>query len=289
MADFLPDSLSELSITVIGLGLMGGSFALSLREHCREIHGIDPNSEVRDLAAQMMLCRSLGEGPEEIAEGTQLVVLAAPLTANLRLLETLGRQRKEPIAILDLSSTKGDILAAMDALPPHFDPIGGHPMCGKERSSLREAERGLFRNAVFAVSPLPRTSAKLRSLAAQIVEKLEARLMLVNPAAHDRWAAATSHVPYITANALAATTPLEAAHLVGPGYRSTTRVAVTPESMMQEVLESNRGNIRQGLRRLIQRLEAIDRALESGSAADLRRLLATGRQHQEQLLLAADE
>lgn len=289
MSDFLPEKLADLHVTIIGLGLMGGSLALALQGQCAGVYGIDPDQETLDLASRMQLCQNLAPDLSRFDQRTHLAVLAAPLKTNLALLSQIPQTVKGPLAVLDLSSTKEAIVAKMNCLPAEYDPLGGHPMCGKERSGLREAERGLYRDAVFALTPLPRTTQGLRALVHELARKIGARPMMVNPVTHDRWAAAVSHIPYLTANALAAVTPLESAQLIGPGYRSTTRVAITPEHMILEVLESNRENISGGLRKLISRLENLEKALQSGSPEELARLLAGGRNHQEQLLLASDE
>ncbi len=98
----------------------------------------------------------------------------------------------------------------------------------------------------------------------------------MDPETHDRWAAATSHLPYLTAAALALATPAEASPLVGPGYVSTTRVAATPASIMVEVLITNRGNIINSINRLRQQLDVLEESLSSDEIKTLKIPLEKG-------------
>ena len=145
--------------------------------------------------------------------------------------------------MLDIGSSKRTIVAAMDALPENFDPLGGHAICGKERLSLKNAERSLFRNATFVLTPLARTGSNARSAALQIIEAVGAAPVWVSAEVHDHFLAITSHLPYLLSSALSLITPAEAVPFIGPGFRSSSRLADTPSSMMLGVLESNRADI----------------------------------------------
>jgi prephenate dehydrogenase len=148
----------------------------------------------------------------------------------------------------------------MDELPGRFDPLGGHPMCGKEITGLENAESGLFQEAVFAFTALERTSSKAKSFADQLAHEIGSRPLWIDADTHDQWSAAVSHLPYLMAAALSAATPLDSGQLVGPGFRSTTRIAATPTSIMLDVLESNQENILECLERFrveIDKLEGL--------------------------------
>jgi prephenate dehydrogenase len=190
--------------------------------------------------------------------------------------------------VLDLGSTKVEILRAMGALPDRFDPLGGHPMCGKERSSLKAADAQLFRGQPFAFTPLARTSAKARRLAGQLAAAVGARPIWIDAGAHDRWVAATSHLPYLLASALSASTPPECAPLVGPGFRSTSRLASTSPEVMLDILITNRSNLLEALSRFQARLDGLERWLESGDWPELLLALTDGAARREAILAAAD-
>lgn len=271
--------LASTQVVVLGLGLMGGSLALGLRRRAAAVLGLDPDPEARRLAlargaverAEARLAPLLaGEAPET------LLILAAPLGAILDWLERLPQELPGGARVLDLGSVKLPVLRAMQALPEGFDPLGGHPMCGREVGGMANAEAGLFGGATFALTPLERTSARLRALAGELVQALGAQPLWLRAETHDAWVAATSHTPYLLANTLAAATPAEARPLVGPGFRSASRLAPTPLSMMGDVLRLNRDQILPQLRRVQARLAALESALEARDWPAVQALLEAG-------------
>jgi prephenate dehydrogenase len=264
-----PDFLSPARIAILGLGLMGGSLALALKGHCRSILAFDPDPETVSLARQVKVVDRVSSHLEEIVPQANLVILAAPINAILTLIEKLPNLHPGGAMVLDLGSTKRQIVQKMETLPPRFDPIGGHPMCGKETGGLQHAEASIFKTATFAFTSLARTSGRARSTAEQLASAVGSRTMWLDPDTHDRWTAATSHLPYLTAAALALTIPFEAWPLVGPGFKSSTRVAATPTSIMLDVLSTNQDNILEGLDQFRQQLDALREKLSRNEFDDL--------------------
>jgi prephenate dehydrogenase len=279
-----PDFLSASNVAILGLGLMGGSLALKLRGHCQSLSGCDPDPATLALARRWSLADRVSDLPGDILPQADLVILAAPVQAILSLLDELPRLHPGSAAVLDLGSTKTQIVRLMQTLPDRFDPLGGHPMCGKERSGLANADPDLFRSAPFALTPTPRTSPSLRTLAEQLVGLVGANPLWLDAETHDRWVAATSHVPYLVANALAAATPLEARPLVGPGLRSTTRLAPSGWTMMRDILETNRPNILAGLQNFRQQIDKLESLLAAGDLPGLEELASIGAQNYEALI-----
>lgn len=289
--------LAETRIAILGLGLMGGSLALALRgapgpgvshlpasSKCALLIGIEKNPETLALARQRGLADLLSSDPAELLPQADFIILATPVRAILSLLEALPSLHPGPAVVLDLGSTKSEITAAMRRLPARFDPIGGHPMCGKERSSLELADALLYQDAPFALAPLPQTTSPAKALVEELVREIGARPFWVEAETHDRWVAATSHLPYLLANTLAAVTPAEAAPLAGPGYRSTSRLAVSPVDLMVDVLATNRLPVLAALRRFQAQLELIEGCLESGDEQLLHERLAKAAHKQEEFL-----
>jgi prephenate dehydrogenase len=281
-----PGFFARSRVAILGLGLMGGSLALALRGKVGELIGIDPDPAALALAGEWKLADRLAASPEEALADADLIVLAAPVRAILTLIEALPDLHPGSPVVLDLGSTKKDILQRMARLPARFDALGGHPMCGKEHSSLAQAEPGLYRGAPFALVPLPRTSQRARSTALALVEAVGACPLWLDELDHDRWVAATSHLPYLLSNALAACTPPEAAPMTGPGFRSTTRLAAQPPALLLDILATNRLNVLGALRRLHTRLDLLEHLLESEDYAALERLLQEGAERREKILAA---
>lgn len=269
-----PDfNLGESKIAIIGLGLMGGSLALGLKGKCTALYGCDPHLPTLELALSQHIVDYADSDPAKLLPNADLVILAAPVPAILTLLEKLPAYASNPCIIMDLGSTKKLIVEAMSRLPERFDPIGGHPICGKEKLSLANAERTLYYAAPFILTPLERTSPRALSAANQIIEALGAKAIILDALEHDRILASTSHLPFLLSSALALATPDDVTPYIGPGFKSASRLAGTPSSMMLGILQSNRENVLSAIDKLEVQLAEIKSALSSEDPAKLESLL----------------
>jgi prephenate dehydrogenase len=282
-----PDFLSSSKVVVLGLGLMGASLAMGLKGRCAVLMGVDPDEQVLGLAIEMGVVDQASSEPRHILPQSDLVILAAPVVEILRLIHDLPALHPGKAVVLDLGSTKSQIVEAMSGLPGRFDPLGGHPMCGKESSSFANAEPGLYKDAPFALSALPRSSARACRLAEQLVHALGARPVWMDPLTHDRIAARTSHFPYIVANLLATITPADACMLIGPGFRSTTRVATTPTTVMLDILMTNRSELLSALADFRLELDLFESYLAASDQESLKQMLESGASRRQGLLEAS--
>lgn len=260
-------SLEHATVGIIGLGLMGGSLALALKGKCARIVGFDSHHPTLELALSKGIIDHALPHPQPLSRWEReidLLILASPVPAILDILRHLQRTNYQlPITILDLGSTKRGIVQAMSKLPANFDPLGGHPICGKEKLGLENAEPSLYQNAPFILTPLERTSQRAIRLAKQLIAAIGARPIEMTAEEHDRVLAATSHLPFLLSSALTHATPKEFAPLIGPGFRSASRLAGTPSHMMLGVLESNRDNILNALQTFRASLDEIESALKN--------------------------
>jgi hypothetical protein len=192
-----------------------------------------------------------------------------------------------PKLILDLGSTKSDIVAAMEALPAGFDPVGGHPMCGKELSGAAAAEAGLYRGQTFILTPLARTSAGALNLAHQLVAAVGARPLAMTAARQDALVAQISHLPYVAAVAL-----MRAAQAIGDeqvwevaasGFRDTSRLAGSDLTMMLDILLTNREAVAKALAGYRAELERLACLVDQGEAEALRAALEPARAKRSEL------
>jgi len=269
-----PDfNLAESKIAIVGLGLMGGSLALGLRGKCAALFGCDPQRATLELALSQHIVDQAASDPAQLLPEADLVILAAPVPAILTLLEQLPTYTPNPCIVMDLGSTKRLIVESMSHLPERFDPIGGHPNCGKEKLSLANAERTLYYAAPFLLTPLERTSPRALSAANQIIEALGAKTTVLDAVEHDRILASTSHLPFLLSSALALATPQDVASFLGPGFKSTSRLAGTSSSMMLGVLESNRENVLNALHDLQNKIAEVESALTEKDFSKLESVL----------------
>lgn len=238
----------DATVAIVGLGLIGGSFALALREKhvCRKIIAVDRDPETRARAAATGI--ETAAALDAIAPA-DLIVLATPARAIIELLPRVGAQARAGAIVFDLGSTKREIARAMRTLPAPVQCLGGHPMCGKETAGFAAADANLFRNAVFALTPLERTAPQTVARIAALVETFGARPLVLDAERHDHIVAAISHLPYTVAAALMLVAA-ERAHtddltfaLAASGFRDTSRLAASNVAMMLDILLTNREHI----------------------------------------------
>jgi prephenate dehydrogenase len=267
------DSLFQ-RLAIIGLGLIGGSFALAARERglATEIVACDPRV---DSLAEAIVRGIIEQGYSSAAtavKGADGVLLAAPVRTNLRLLREITPALAEGAFVMDLGSTKRDMVAAMAELPPHALAVGGHPMAGKEVSGLSAAEPGLFNGATFALCRTGRTGDRAAALAEALATGVGARPLWLDAATHDDIVARVSHLPYLMAAALAhaAAPEGDARALAASGYRDTSRLAHSDPAMMLDILLTNAPSIRSALADASAALAALDELLEGMDEGGLR-------------------
>ena len=240
--------LAECRVGIIGLGLMGGSLALALQDACRSIAGydIDPG-----MIAQA-LDRGIVHRPIDVrGDEVDLLILAAPVSAILDWIDRVPAVFSGEFHLLDLGSTKAQIVARMYSLPDRISPLGGHPMCGKEISGLGVADGDLYHGCLFALTPLERTQLSTLNIAQELIATLHARSMILEPQQHDRVAAAISHLPYLMATGLVDTVmhldDKTAWMLAASGFRDTSRLAASDVTMLLDILKSNRVEVLKAL------------------------------------------
>lgn len=263
-------------VAIIGLGLMGGSLALGLRNKCKDLFAVEPDPFTQELAIRERIVSRISADPAEILPNADLVILAAPVSAILDLIPRLPDLHPGGPVVIDLGSTKSQVCQAFCQLPPRFETVGGHPMCGKAAGGLGYAEARIFQNAAFAFTPTTGTTERALEYADQLANALGANPVWTGPNTHDSWVAATSHLPYLLSSALALATPAEAVQLVGPGFRSTSRLASSPSSIMLPILETNRGHILEAISRFRHQLDDLEAAIMKDDTPGIKILLDLG-------------
>ena len=265
----------------MGLGLMGGSLAMALLERslCREVVGVARRTEtVREAMARGIVHHATTDLAEGVA-GADVIVLATPVRTILGQIDQLAAMSLDPCVLLDLGSTKNDVVAAMQKLPSHVQPVGIHPMCGKEMAGLAVAESTLYEGAPWVLVPIPRTSPQALALARELGVAVGGRPIVVDADRHDRLVAAVSHLPYSLAVALMLTVAEIGAEdelvwgLAASGFRDTSRVAASDVRMMLDILLTNRAAIGDVLHQARAHLDRLADLLAAGDEDNLRTLL----------------
>lgn len=267
-------SLSDCRVTVVGLGLMGASLCMDLVQGhlCREVRGVAHRAET---ALRAFFADAVDQATTDLhagVAGADIVVLATPVRTIVNSMEELGRLLWPGTLVIDMGSTKDAICAAMDGLPKGIQPVGGHPMTGKEQAGFTAAEPGLYVNAPWILSPLPRTSGAALALATELAQAVGARPIVLDPQRHDGLVAAISHLPFLLASALVHAVADVGDHdplvwdLAAGGFRDTSRVAASDTRMFMDILATNREAI-------LAQIDCFDAHLH-----ELRALLADGKE-----------
>jgi prephenate dehydrogenase len=266
-------------ITIIGTGLIGGSFGLALKK--RRLVGRLVGCDRAPVLKQAREKGVIDEGhtdPIAAVRGSQIVLLAVPVGAIIELIERLGPALPAKTLLTDVGSTKSEILdRATAAFGKNVGRryLAGHPMAGKEQSGVEGADPDLFQGAVWFVTPTP--GQKIFEGASgeflECVEAIGAAVASMDAAAHDQLCAWISHLPQLISTALAATLVDEYgedAPLLetgGRALREMTRISASPYSMWRDVALTNRKNIAHALLKLEQRLAHIRENLDTRELA----------------------
>lgn len=263
-------------ITIIGTGLIGGSFGMAVRAMGggSRIVGCD-RAHILDRARKMGAIDHGVEDPVEAVQGSDLIFLATPVGTIIDLVERIGPVASPDALITDAGSTKQEILnraLAVFGASARYRFLGGHPMAGKEHSSIFSAESGLFRGASWLFVPSnPQQdlhAGKIQEYR-RLLESIGARVIEMKADRHDLLCAWISHLPQMIATALAATLVDEFGddpdlHAIGGrALREMTRIASSPYSMWRDIAHTNSGNIERVLARLEQRLAHIRENLKT--------------------------
>lgn len=274
--------LQDAKVGIIGLGLMGGSLAKALKGKCAALYGFDSHQPTLQLA---LATETVDYASAEFTDLSKvdLVVLSTPVSIILDMLPTLPAFIKQSCVLIDLGSTKKSIIESMNQLPENFDVIGSHPICGKEKLGFKNADVNLYQEAPFVITPLERTTPNAISAIQQIISAIGANCIEMTAAEHDQVLAFTSHLPFLLSSALVKTLPKEFAQLIGPGFRSTARLAGTPAHMMLGILKSNRENVLTAITAFRNSLNEIEGSLQNENYIELEKILNQSSNHYQNL------
>ena len=278
-------------LAIVGVGLLGGSVAKAVRAQAlaREVVGIG-----RDLARLGPALRdgALDRVTTDLAEGVagaDRILLAAPVLANETLLPRVWRAASPGAVLTDVGSTKRGIAAAADRLAagrPEVHFVGSHPMAGSEKSGYAVARVDLFQGATVVVTPTESSDAAAAKAVGEFWAALGARVVVLEPAAHDRAVAAISHLPHVAAWALVdavARFEPDALSIAARGFKDTTRIAASDPEVWREILLDNREAVRGSLAAFRGALDDLEALIGSGDGAALTAFLARMKTVRERL------
>jgi Prephenate dehydrogenase len=250
------------TVAIVGVGLIGGSFGLALRKagFDGEILGVSSEAAIAEGLRRGAIDRGLPL--DEAAAKADLIYIAQPIGRIIDTLRHLDGVVREDALITDAGSTKSAIVSVARKMIRRCQFLGGHPMAGKEKRGVAEAEAGLFVGRTYVLTPTRETDLET-ACARNFLEwigRIGAVPVVMGPDRHDLIVSFTSHLPQLAATALAATVGenLESAEdleVAGPGLADTTRLAKSSYEIWRDILATNTDSIDRALAAYIARLE----------------------------------
>ena len=269
-------------LALIGCGLMGGSFALALRQAglVQHITGFSASERTRQRALELgvidQACRSVADA----VQGADLVLLAVPVGAMHSSFAAMRDALAPQALLMDVGSTKCDVIAAAQAnLGERLNClVPAHPIAGKEVAGIEHAEAALYQDRRTILTPLPHNSIRQIKMASEVWTAIGSHVSHMTPEAHDATFAAVSHLPHLLAfaavNALTAQAQGAAfLEMAGPGFRDFSRIAASDPAVWRDILDANQAEVLTQLAHFRSALDAFENALKQGDTAAMQQLI----------------
>lgn len=270
--------MSFARVAIIGLGLLGGSLGLAIRQHLpgSTTAGFDRDPDVRRRAAALGLTDRVCDSAAEAVAGAGLVILCVPVGAMASAAEAIAPALVQGAIVSDVGSSKQRVAEVLRAALPGVTVIPAHPVAGTERSGPEAGFAALFHNRWCILTPAVETPPDATGRLAAFWAALGARIEVMDAAHHDLVLAVTSHIPHLiaftivgTASDLEQVTRGEVIKYSAGGFRDFTRIAASDPTMWRDVFLSNREAVLEMLGRFTEDLTAMQRAVRSGDGEAL--------------------
>lgn len=274
---------NKRKITIIGLGLIGGSIGLALKTsgfENVEIVGHDRNHGAEGQAKRMGAVDSTEHNQPRAVQGASMVIIATPVLTVREVLEQIAPNLSQGAVVTDTASTKADVMSWAEELLPHeVNFIGGHPMAGKETAGIEAADANLFRGKAYCLCPSVTASESSIKAMLGLASAIGAEPLFIDPAEHDQYAAAISHLPLVISTALfslmrASPSWDDMAQLASSGFRDATRLASTDATMSHDIWSTNREALIHWLQRMEGELGRFRKLLEDANDVELLEIFA---------------
>jgi prephenate dehydrogenase len=278
-------------ISIIGLGLIGGSLALALKKAGTkaEIAGFSRSSETIATAKRCGIIDLAASDLPSAVRKAGIVVIATPVLATREILASISGYLSSNCVVTDAGSTKAEVMRwAEEYLPVDVSFIGGHPMAGKETSGIGEAYADLFQGCVYCLTPSRNASPEAVQTLKSMVESIGAVPLFIEAELHDRLMAGVSHLPmllsaaFVTATTRSRSWP-EMARLAAGGYRDISRLASGNAEMNRDICVTNKEKIIYWIDCYIEELMRY-RSMIAEDSAELLKALVQAREAREKWL-----
>ena len=262
-------SMNFNKITIIGVGLIGSSFALALKERGFKgsITGVGRREEYLAKAKEKGIIDLYTTAYEEGVNDADLIVLASPVGQFEHIIKRISNSMKKGAIVTDVGSVKSEIVKTLEPMMPEgVSFVAGHPIAGKECPGFDAATPDLFKNAKFIITPTTRTDKDAQARVTALWESVEARMVVMSPEEHDRIFAAVSHLPHVVAYALVNSIMDMKGDILengGKGLKDSTRIALSPTELWRDICALNRKEILGSLKTFSSSLSGMIKLIEA--------------------------
>ena len=290
----MSESDFKLKLAIIGVGLIGGSLGLCLKDKLGKdiyITGLCRTQKSMDLAMQLGAVDFASSDIEAIVGNADIVFLSPPVLQIVPMVEKILPFLKSGTILTDAGSTKKYIWEHLKkVLPPDIYYIAGHPMTGRELSGVTAAKKDLFKNKAYVIVEDTGAPKEAHDKLMSVLKLTEANFTTLDIAKHDRCASIISHVPHVTASALVtllnrAGDDLDSCiKLIGGGFKDTTRIASSNADMWADICMTNGNAIASNLRDMQKILEEVVNAIEKGDRQSIHDYFAASKIRRDSIL-----
>lgn len=256
------------SIVIVGIGLIGGSFAKGLKRLFPESRIIGFDKDENNLSEALQLGLIDEKGTDRTLNSANMVLLAIPVDALVNELPKILDNVSDDCLVLDAGSTKAAICQSVENHPKRRNFLACHPIAGTEFSGPSAAFDGLYDGKTNIICEVEKTAFKLQEKALGLFQKLGMRIRYMNPEAHDKHIAYVSHLSHISSFMLGKTVIREEQNerdifdMAGSGFESTVRLAKSSPDMWTPIFEQNKDNVVKSLEEYIKNLESFKQLME---------------------------
>lgn len=281
-------------ITIIGLGLIGGSLGMALKASglsSLEIVGHDREHGAENQAKRIGAIDKGEHNLPRAVQGASMVIIATPVLAVREVMEQIAPDLEPGVIVTDTASTKANVMRwAADVLPGEVSFVGGHPMAGKETAGIEAAEATLFKGKAYCLCPSVTASESSIKAMLGLATAIGAEPLFIDPAEHDQYAAAISHLPLVLSTALFSlmrSSPSweDMAQLASSGFRDVTRLASTDATMSHDIWSTNREALIHWLGRMEGELARFRKLLEDANDVELLEIFARTQLERDRFML----
>lgn len=277
-----PDWLNQ--VTIVGVGLLGGSVGMSLRRCGVTVHGYSRRPESCDIAIRVGAINRGFADLSEACDDSDVIVIASPVDRIAPLSSQVAKFTKPESVITDVGSTKAMIVDQVNQDPQVAKRfVAAHPIAGSEKSGVEYATATLFDGKCIIITPDDNTSQEHLSRAEQFWQLVGGRTVNLSPAEHDNCLASVSHLPHLVSSLLASNTDPKSAPLVGSGWKDMTRVAAGDPEMWTAICQHNRPAILDQLDAFSNHLQQLRDLLASGDDEKLQAWLQKAKETKQQI------